>query len=396
MPSNKELFFSNLALPATTPLGIEITHAKGMYMYTPEGHKILDLLAGISVSNLGHQHPDIVQAVKDQAERHMHLMVYGEVIQGPQVKLAEKICELLGPPFSSVYFGNSGAEATEGALKLARKATGRTELISFKNAYHGSTHGALSVMGDETLKQPFRPLLPDVRQIRFNVESDLQFITTRTAGVIVEPVQGEAGYIPPADDFLQKLSDRCKAVGALLIFDEIQTGFGRTGPLFAFHKYSVLPDIITLAKGLGGGMPIGAFAAKKSVMDHLSDRPILGHITTFGGHPVSAAAALKNCELIQNGIQEFDVVSKEKLFKEKLVHPRIKEITGTGLMLAVHLETFDEVQYCMDRCLEKGLLIDWFLFNSTSLRISPPLIISRTEIEWACSILLETLDEYEK
>ena len=394
MISNKELFYANLALPATTPLGIEIERAKGMYMYTPGGEKILDLLAGISVSNIGHQNPEVIEAVKNQVDKHMHLMVYGEIIQAPQVQLVKKLCDILGAPFESVYLMNSGAEATEGALKLAKKYTGRAKMMTFKNAYHGSTHGALSVMGNEELKQPFRPLLPGVQQIRFNNFEDLEHIDHSFACVIVEPVQGEAGYITPVKGFLNALRKRCTEVSALLIFDEIQTGLGRTGSLFAFQKYNVVPDIITLAKGLGGGMPIGAFVSAKNIMDCLADKPILGHITTFGGHPVSSAAALKTIEIISKNYASFKVLEKEKHFRKLLAHPRIKHISGSGLMLAVQLTTFDEVQHAMDYCLEHGVLIDWFLFSSTALRISPPLIISLAEIEHACAVILDALNAF--
>ena len=392
MISTRELFFANLAQTTNNPLGIEVSHAKGNYIYTTEGKKLLDLISGISVSNVGHLHPTVVSAIHTQLEKHMHLQVYGEYIQGVQVQLATALLEKLPKSFESVYFVNSGSEAVEGALKLAKRYTGRHEIISFKNAYHGSTQGALSVMGNEEFKQAFRPLLPGIKHFDFNSEEVLEHITEKTAAVLIEPVQGEAGYIPAHKGFLTQLKARCKAVGALLIFDEIQTGLGRTGHWFAMDKYKVTPDIVLLAKGLGGGMPIGAFISSKKIMDTLKENPILGHITTFGGHPVSCAAALATLQTIEAENLLADVLKKEALFRKLLVHPEIKNSSGTGLMLAVELESFLKVEATMYRCLEKGLITDWFLFNSKCIRIAPPLTISFEEIEMACKVILGCLD----
>jgi acetylornithine/succinyldiaminopimelate/putrescine aminotransferase len=393
MISNKQLYFSNLAHTIDTPLAIEIERAEGMYLYGPNGEKYLDLLGGISVSNLGHQNPKVKEAAKAQIDKHMHLMVYGEYIQGPQVKLAKKLTEILGAHFESVYLCNSGAEANDGAFKLAKRATGRPNIVAFKNAYHGSTQGVLSAMGDEYFKQAYRPLLPGFKFAEFNNAETLELIDENTAAVIIEPVQGEAGYRTPTNNFLSKLRAKCDETGALLIFDEIQTGFGRTGSLFAFQKYGAVPDIITLAKGLGGGMPIGAFVAAKSVMDTFKNNPILGHITTFGGHPVSSAAALASTEIISNELNSFRILEKEALFRKHLVHPKIHQVHGTGLMLAIELSNFDEVESAMEYCKSKNLIIDWFLFNNYSLRISPPLIIEDEQIIWSTKIILEALDQ---
>ena len=393
MISNKQLYFANLAHTIDTPLAIEIERAEGMYLYGPNGEKYLDLLGGISVSNLGHQNPKVKEAAKAQIDKHMHLMVYGEYIQGPQVKLAKKLTDLLGHHFESVYLCNSGAEANDGAFKLAKRATGRPNIVAFKNAYHGSTQGVLSAMGDEYFKQAYRPLLPGFSFAEFNNENTLDLIDTNTAAVIIEPVQGEAGYRTPKNNFLHKLRAKCDETGTLLIFDEIQTGFGRTGSIFAFQKYGVVPDIITLAKGLGGGMPIGAFVSAKSVMDTFKNNPILGHITTFGGHPVSSAAALASTEIIAEELDSFRVLEKETLFRKLLVHPKIHKVHGIGLMLCVELSSFAEVESAMEYCKSQNLIIDWFLFNDYSLRISPPLIIEDEQIIWSTKIILEALDQ---
>jgi acetylornithine/succinyldiaminopimelate/putrescine aminotransferase len=392
MISTRELFFANLAQTTNNPLGIEVSHAKGNYIYTTEGKKLLDLISGISVSNVGHLHPKVVAAIHAQLEKHMHLQVYGEYIQGVQVQLATALLEKLPKYFQSVYFVNSGSEAVEGALKLAKRYTGRYEIIAFKNAYHGSTQGALSVMGNEEFKQAFRPLLPGIKHFDFNDDAVFNHITEKTAAVLIEPVQGEAGYIPARKEFLVQLKARCKAVGALLIFDEIQSGLGRTGHWFAMDKYKVTPNIVLLAKGLGGGMPIGAFISSKKIMDTLKENPILGHITTFGGHPVSCAAALATLQTIEAEKLLADIAKKEALFRKLLVHPEIKNVIGTGLMLAVELESFEKVEATMYRCLENGLITDWFLFNAKSIRIAPPLTITTAEIEMACGVICKALD----
>jgi acetylornithine/N-succinyldiaminopimelate aminotransferase len=393
MISNRELFLKNLAQTSNTPLGLEVSHAKGNYLYGPDGKTYLDLISGISVSNVGHLHPMVVSAIKEQLEKHMHLQVYGEYVVSPQVKLATKLVELLPNNFESVYLVNSGSEAIEGALKLAKRFTGRYEICAFKDAYHGSSHGALSVMGDEYFKEPFRPLLPGIKHLRFNKPEDLDLITCRTAAVLIEPVQGEAGYKPADHAFLKALRERCNETETLLIFDEIQCGMGRTGYWFAMTKYGVTPDIVCLAKGLGGGMPIGAFASSKHIMDSFKDNPILGHITTFGGHPLSCAASLGAIQAIEEGDLIRHIPEKEALFRKLLQHPKIKSVSGAGLMLAMQLESFEEVEQLMHKSLDKGVITDWFLFQNTAIRISPPLTISRDEIEFACRAIVACLSE---
>lgn len=392
MISTRQLFFANLAQTSTFPLALEIERAEGNYLYAPDGKAYLDLISGISVSNVGHRHPKVVEAIKKQVDKHMHLQVYGEYIQTPQVQLAHKLSQLLPEGFERVYLVNSGAEAIEGAMKLAKRYSGRYEFVSCKNAYHGSTQGALSLMGDEFFKEAYRPLLPGVKQIRFNIFEDIEMISCRTAAVVMEPVQGEAGYVAPLPGYLEAVRKRCNEVGALLIFDEIQTGIGRTGHWFAMQKYGVKPDVVVLAKGLGGGMPIGAFASRHEIMDVLKENPILGHITTFGGHPVSCAAALATLKVVEVENLMHGIAEKEKLFRDLLIHPKIQELRGTALMLSIQLESFDQVQAAMHKCLEKGVIVDWFLFNDTSLRIAPPLTITTKEIEMACSVLRNSLE----
>ena len=352
----------------------------------------MDLVSGFAVSNIGHRHPKVVQAIKDQVDRYLHITVYGEYIQAPQVKFAEKLCSVLPPQLNSVYFVNSGAEATEGSMKLAKCYTNRSEIIAFKNSYHGSTQGALSVMGNEYYKQKYRPLLPDILFINFNLLEDLKLITEKTAAVIMETIQGEAGIRVPEPKYMLALRNRCNQTGTLLILDEIQTGFGRTGKLFGFENFNIIPDILLLAKGMGGGMPIGAFIADKKIMDALKDNPILGHITTFGGHPVSCAAGLATLEVILEEKLITEVFAKEQLFRDCLQHPLIKEIRGKGLMLSVQLETFEQVEKVSKQCVENGVIIDWFLHCDSALRIAPPLTIAENEIREACVIIVKALD----
>jgi acetylornithine/N-succinyldiaminopimelate aminotransferase len=392
MDSLRPLFFRILAQTSDAPLSLEINHAEGLYLFDQSGKKYFDLISGISVSNIGHSHPSVVKAVQEQAAQHMHLMVYGESIQSPQVKLAEKLCMLLPANLQNIYFVNSGAEAVEGALKLAKRFTGKNEIISFKNGYHGSSHGALSVMGNESFKSAYRPLLPNIRFLEFGSFDDLSTISRLTACVIVEPVQGEAGVIIPPQGYLQALSIRCKEVGALLIFDEIQTGFGRTGKLFAFQHLNIIPDILLLAKALGGGMPLGAFVSSREIMSVLSVNPALGHITTFGGHPVSCAAGLASLNvLIEEQLAE-KAIKKEEQFHFELKHPSIKEIRSKGLLIALELGSSALVKQVIKKCLTKGLITDWFLFRDTALRIAPPLIISEDQINEACQIILEAME----
>jgi len=394
MLSDRQLFLNNLAQTSDSPLALEITFAEGVYIYDNSGKRYMDLISGISVSNTGHRHPEVVKAIKDQADKYLHLMVYGEYIQSPQVKLAAKLADLLPDKLNNCYFVNSGSEAVEGALKLAKRYTGRKKIVAFSNAYHGSTHGSLSVIGSKLYQEPFGPLLPEVEHIGFNSVEALAAITHETACVIIEPVQGEAGIIPGTQAFIKALRNRCDETGTLLIFDEIQTGMGRTGTMFAFEQYNVIPDIILLAKGLGGGMPIGAFISSREVMQSLTFNPILGHITTFGGHPVSCAAALANINVILHEKLAEGVPAKNELFIKFLgKNKAIKEIRSAGLMIALQLDNFMHVKKVIDRCIENGVIIDWFLFNDSSIRIAPPLIISETQIEEACKVILEALNQ---
>lgn len=393
MISLRSLFLQHVAQTSETPVGLEVERAEGVFIYDYSGKAYLDLISGVSVSSIGHCNPKVVDAVKVQAEKYMHLMVYGEYIQTPQVEYARLLAKQLPETLSQVYFVNSGSEANEGALKLAKRYTGRTELVGFVNAYHGSIHGALSMMGDELFKNAFRPLLPDTRHLPFNNIESLDQISSRTAAVLVEPQQGEAGAIVPNHDFLVALRKKCNETGALLIFDEVQTGFGRSGSLFAFQRFGVTPDIFTIAKGMGGGMPIGAFVSSKEIMQCLKTNPVLGHITTFGGHPVSCAAALATLNVLLESNYIEEVASKEELFRKRLVHPKIQEVRGVGLLLAVELGSASMVQKVIKGALNRGILLDWFLFCDTAFRIAPPLIITSDQIEMACKALLEAIDE---
>lgn len=387
----RQLFLQYQAQTSGFPLAVEIERAEGVYLFGSNGEKYLDLISGISVSNIGHRHPAVLRAIHEQLEKYLHVMVYGEYVQLPQVKLAEKLVQNLSSTLNCVYFVNSGTEATEGAMKLAKRYTGRAEIISCINAYHGSTQGALSLMGSEIYKQGYYPLIPSVKNIRFNSFQDLDNITDQTAAVFVEPVQGEAGVISPVDGYLEAIRQRCNETGTLLVFDEIQTGFGRTGKLFAFQKFNIFPDIILIAKGMGGGMPIGAFIASKSIMECLTENPVLGHITTFGGHPVSCVASLASLNVLLESTIISTVQKKEKLFLELLVHPKIREVRSNGLLLAIELGSFEAVQSVIKLCIEKGVLVDWFLFCNTAIRVAPPLTISDEEIKKAVEVILSTL-----
>lgn len=393
----RKQFLAHVGQTSPSPMLVEVARAEGSFFYTPEGKRYYDLVAGVSVSNVGHCNPVVVRAVQEQAARYMHVMVYGELVETPQVAYAAKIASQLPAPLESVYFVNSGAEAVEGALKLAKRYTGRTELISMRRAYHGSTHGAMSVMGapeGEEWKGAFRPLLPDVRAIEFNDFDQLERITRRTACVLAEPVQGEAGVRPPQPGYLEALRRRCDEVGALLVFDEIQTGMGRTGELFAMLKYGVTPDIVCLAKAFGGGMPLGAFVARREIMETLRENPVLGHITTFGGHPVCCAAGLAAFDyLVENRVVEA-VEAKGALYESLLAdHPAVREIRRAGLLLAVELGSSDRLYRIMELFKEAGILSDWFLFCDTAFRISPPLTISEEEIGDSASIVRSCLDK---
>ncbi|MCD8186164.1 MAG: aspartate aminotransferase family protein [Rikenellaceae bacterium] len=389
----RQLFLEHVGQTSANPLAVEIERAEGIYLYGPDGKRYTDLISGVSVSNVGHGNPQVVEAVCAQARKYMHLMVYGELVESPQVLYARRIVAHLPDSLQSVYFVNSGSEAVEGALKLAKRATGRTQLIGFENAYHGSTHGALSVMGGEYFRAAFRPLLPDVGQIRFNCLQDLEQITERTAGVIIEPMQGEAGIVTADASYLKALRDRCTETGALLIFDEIQTGFGRTGYWFAFQKLGVVPDILVLAKSLGGGMPLGAFISSRERMSVLQTDPPLGHITTFGGHPVSCAAGLAALEFLESSGLVEQAEQKGALFESLLCgHPCIREIRRCGLILGVEIGNENTVQRLIRDFVHKGLLPDTFLWRETAFRIAPPLIIREAEIRETAEVILACLD----
>ncbi|WP_174238683.1 aspartate aminotransferase family protein [Pedobacter sp. L105] len=392
MISHKELFLLNNAQTSTSPNMLEPDHAEGMYVYDVNGKSYMDLVSGFAVSNIGHRHPKVLDAIRAQLDKYLHLTVYGEFVQSPMVLFAQKLISVLPEQLNNVYFVNSGTEATEGALKLAKRFTGRSGIISCFHAYHGSTHGALSVMGNEHYKQKYRPLLPDISFIHFGKEEDLQLITENTACVIMETVQGEAGIRVASTEYMLKLRERCTAMGTLLILDEIQAAFGRTGKLFAFEHYGIVPDILLLAKALGGGMPIGAFIADREVMGVLKENPILGHITTFGGHPVSSVAGLASLNVILDEDLVAGVKDKGDLFLELLVHPLIREVRGIGLMMAMQLDTFEQVERVSKLCAAEGVIIDWFLHCETALRIAPPLIITEEEIRKACGIILQALD----
>jgi len=390
----RQLFLANNAQTTNFPLLLEFERAEGIYMYDSEGKPYIDLISGIGVSNLGHSNPRVVNAIKEQVDKYMHLMVYGEYVQSPQVRFAEKLISILPENLQSVYFTNSGAEAVEGALKLAKRYTGRTNIIACHNSYHGSTHGALSVMGNEEFKQAYRPLLPGVKFINFNNAGDLSLIDEQTACVIIETVQGEAGIRVPDIAYMQALRKRCDETGTLLILDEIQAAFGRTGKLFAFEHFGIVPDILLLAKALGGGMPVGAFISSNAIMSALKENPILGHITTFGGHPVCCAAGLAALEVLLDEKLCEQVAEKEALIRSLLTHLAIKEIRGKGLMLALELESFDLNKKIIDRCIENGVITDWFLHCSNAMRLAPPLIITPEEIKKACGTITEAINYY--
>jgi acetylornithine/N-succinyldiaminopimelate aminotransferase len=389
-------FLKYQAQTSPYPLGMEVSHAEGSYIYDTSNKKYLDFVAGVSACTLGHKNEKVNHAIKDQLDKYSHVMVYGEYSQSPAVEFCKLLASLLPDSLNKTYLVNSGTEATEGALKLVRRVTGRSQLISCYNAYHGNTMGSMSVMGFEERKQPFRPLVPDVDFITFNNEADLQKITTKTAGIILESIQGGAGFIEPENGFLRKVKERCKEVGALMIIDEIQPGFGRTGKLFGYENYAVIPDVLILGKGMGGGMPVGAFVAKAAYMDLLSDNPKLGHITTFGGHPVIAAACLATLKEITETKLIPQTLEKERLFRTLLVHPLINEIRGKGLMLAAMTANPEITNQVIFKCQDKGLILFWLLFEGCAIRITPPLTISEAEIKVGCAIILQAMDEIMK
>lgn len=389
----RKLFLRHVAQTSPMSMCLEVTSASGMYIYGKNNQKYLDFNSGISVSSLGHCYPDVVEAVKSQVETYMHTMVYGEHIQAPQVEYATLLSEILNNGLDSVYFLNSGTETVEAALKLARKATGRIEIISCSKAYHGSTIAAESLRSDDEYSRHFLPTIPGVRHIEFNDDDQLSRITHRTACVILEPVQAENGVVVPYKNYLKKVYDRCRETGSLLILDEIQTGFGRTGFMFAHQKYDIRPDILLLAKAMGGGMPLGALVAEKRLMDHFSSNPVLGHITTFGGHPVCVAAALATLKVLHHGPYICRVFEHEKWLRQQLSHPLIKEVRSSGLMMAVELTSSTYLTPVIERCLEKGVLVDYFLFNHASFRIAPPLIAEKHHLEEGVGKIMESLEE---
>lgn len=399
--NQRQLFFSNLAQTSDFPLALEIEKAEGVYLYSTDGKQYIDLISGIGVSNVGHRHPKVLEAIHSQLDKYLHLMVYGEYIQSPQVQLAEALAETLdfsptyNSPFGKInntYFTNSGTEAVEGAMKLAKRFTGRHEIIACFDAYHGATQGALSLAGSEWFKQNFRPLLPGITSITHGNHEDLRKITTKTAAIIIEVVGGESGVKVATTSYLQALRKRCTETGTLLILDEIQTGFGRTGTFWAFEPYDIYPDILLSAKGMGGGMPIGAFMASQEIMSVLKNKPILGHITTFGGHPVSCAASLATLKIVRNDQFLPPIQEKGQLIIDILKHPLIKEVRGKGLMRAAEFESFDLLKRVIDGGIENGIITDWFLFNDRSMRIAPPLTITNDQLKTACNKLLEVMD----
>ncbi len=392
--SNRELFLHHQAQTTRFPLLMEFAKAEGIYLFDKDGKPYIDLISGISVSSIGHGNERVKQAIKNQVDQYMHLMVYGEYVQAPQVKLASKLTSMLPQSLDCVYFVNSGAEATDGALKLAKRITGRSEIIAFKQAYHGSTHAALSLNSEEYYKNAFRPLLPGVKFLTHNHIDELKQISEQTACVVIEVIRGESGYVPVERAFLQALRQQCDQTGAVLIFDEIQSGMGRTGKMFAFEHYGVIPDILLLGKALGAGMPIGAFVASQQHMQLLAENPMLGHITTFGGHPVICAAALAGIEELYTHSWIDEVESKEQLFRQLLTHPGVKAISGKGLMLALELDSFETNKKVIDASMQDGLISDWFLFATNRLRIAPPLTITEQQIKEACEILIKNLTKF--
>src|SRR5450432_2262075 len=390
--NNRELFFRHLGQTSPSPIALEIVRAEGNYLFDASGKSFLDAIGGISVCNTGHRHPKVVEAIRKQTEKYLHLLVYGEMIQSPQVEYAQLLSAYLPEKLQSVFFTNSGTEATEGAMKLAKRVTGRTEIIGFDHSYHGSTQGALSLIGDEYWRNAFRPLLPGVLHLRYNNLEDLHLITDKTACVIAETVQAENGVIKPEKTWIRALRGKCDETGTLLILDEIQTGFGRTGTIWGFEQYGIVPDIVLLGKALGGGLPLGAFISSKTLMDSFTDRPVLGHITTFGGHPLSCAAGLAAMKVLFNENLISNIKEKEQLFIKLLIHPSIKSLRSAGLLMAIEFENSEINKKAIDACIRAGLLTDWFLFAPQCMRIAPALTISEEEIKKVCAIILSSLD----
>ena len=387
--NQRELFLRHVAQTSMAPMALEIIKAEGALLFDAKGKEYIDLIGGISVANVGHRHPAVIEAIKKQLDAYMHIMVYGEFVETPQVQYAKLLCSYLPATLNSVYFTNSGAEAVEGAMKLAKRVTNRTNIVAFNNSYHGSTQGALSIIGSEYWRNAFRPLLPGIYHAEYNSGDALTLINDQTACVILEPIQAEAGVKSPSKEWMQAIRKKCDETGTLLILDEIQTGFGRTGTLWAFEQLGIVPDVLLLGKALGGGMPLGAFIADKKLMDSLADKPVLGHITTFGGHPVSCVAGKSAMEALLSEKMMDTVLEKQKLFKSLLHHPEIKAIHANGLWLAIEFDSFDTCKKIIDRCVENGVLTDWFLFASNCLRISPPLVLTNAQIEKAAAVIVE-------
>jgi len=391
--NSRQFFLDHVGQTSESPLCLNIVKAAGSKMWDADGKQYIDLIAGISVCNIGHRHPDVVEAIKKQVDDYLHIMVYGELVENPQVAYAKKLCDHLPATLNAVFYTASGSEATEGAMKLAKRATGRSQIVSFKNSYHGSTQGALSIMGSEYWQQAFRPLLPDILQLEYNHLGDLENITEKTACVVAETIQAEAGVKPPLDGWLKALRQRCSDTGTLLVLDEIQCGFGRNGILWAFEQFDVVPDILLLGKALGGGMPLGAFVADRKLMSQLSYNPVLGHINTFGGHPVSCAAGLAAFNVLQDQNMVAGIKNKEALFRSLLKHPLIKNINSVGLMMAVEFDSYETNKAVIDKCIERGIFTDWFLFAPHAMRIVPPLNISNEDIQIACATIISVLND---
>lgn len=389
--NQRELFLKHVAQTSPSPLGLEIVKAEGSMLIDAAGREYIDLIGGISVANVGHRHPRVLEAIRSQLDAYLHIMVYGEFVESPQVQYASLLVKHLPPSLNSVYFTNSGAEAVEGAMKLAKRATGRTGIIAFNNSYHGSTQGALSIMGDEYWRNAFRPLLPGVFHLEYNSFESLEEITDQSACVVVETIQAEAGINVPGTPWMKALREKCNATGALLILDEIQAGFGRTGRLWGFEHFDIVPDILLLGKALGGGMPLGAFVADRELMQLLVAEPVLGHITTFGGHPVSCAAGMEAFRVLLEGDLVGNVKQKEELFRSLLQHPLVKSVRSFGLWFALEFDSFETNKRVIDSCIARGLLTDWFLFAPHCLRISPPLVLSEKDTRRACGILLDSM-----
>ncbi|MEQ1675293.1 MAG: aspartate aminotransferase family protein [Chitinophagaceae bacterium] len=390
--NQRELFLRHLAQTSPAPLALEIVKADRCNLYDAAGREYIDLIGGISVANVGHRHPKVIAAIQQQLEAYLHIMVYGEFIETPQVQYAKLLTDNLPETLNSVYFTNSGAEAVEGAMKLAKRVTGRTQIVAFNQSYHGSTQGALSVIGDEYWRNAYRPLLPGILHLEYNSFESLVEITEQTACVITETVQAEAGIIFPSKEWIQALRKKCTATGTLLIFDEIQTGFGRTGTLWGFQHFDSIPDILLLGKALGGGMPLGAFIASKKLMDLFSENPVLGHITTFGGHPVCCAAGMAAMRVLLEEEWMGQVQKKEQLIRSLLIHPKIRAVRSFGLWAAIEFDSFETNKKVIDACISNGILTDWFLFASHCLRISPPLMISEGQIRTSCATILSACE----